>query len=35
MSLINYKSARYMPSMLASATIYLVLKIRKNQDIWP
>jgi len=35
MSLVNYKSVRYLPRMIVSATIYLVLKIRKNQDQWP
>ena len=30
MSLIDYKMLKYLPSMIACASIYLILKIRKN-----
>jgi len=30
MTLIDFKMMKYLPSMLASAAIYLVNKIRKN-----
>ena len=34
MTLIDFKMMKYLPSMLASAAIYLVNKIRKNQKVW-
>lgn len=35
LSLFDMKFCKYKPSMIASASIYLINKIRKAVDVWP